>query len=167
MTSPQGPLEDDAPPAGSAETLAALALAGDRQAFEALVTRLQGPAWALARKIVGDREVASEMVQEAFLRVHTNRETFRIGQRFKPGKLLQMSEPHRRKTRLAYRLQVPSAAFDEEDLLVLAGHHSLRYLDRRIAAAVQNKRVIAAQQLRRIHAKRKLAGVTRRLGVIP
>lgn len=60
------------------------ALAGDPAAFEELVRRLQGPAWALARRIVRDRETAFEMVQEAFLKVHVHRAAFIAGQPFEP-----------------------------------------------------------------------------------
>ncbi len=60
------------------------ALKGDRGAFETLVARYEKPAWSLARRIVGDREVAAEMVQEAFLRVHEYARKFEEGREFEP-----------------------------------------------------------------------------------
>ena len=79
-----GPQPEESPRDEQSQALATLALAGDAPAFEQLVAKFQGPAWALARRITGDREVAMEMVQEAFLRVHVHRADYRPGQRFAP-----------------------------------------------------------------------------------
>lgn len=46
-----------------------LAQSGDEAAFGALVQRHQERAWRIARGMIGDREEASDLAQEAFLRV--------------------------------------------------------------------------------------------------
>ncbi len=57
---------------------------GDRQAFDALVETLRGRAFHVARSLVGSREDALDLSQEAFLKVFRARETFREGEPFLP-----------------------------------------------------------------------------------
>ena len=57
---------------------------GDAQAFDALVERLRGRAFHVARGLVGTREDALDLAQEAFLRVYRARESFREGEPFLP-----------------------------------------------------------------------------------
>lgn len=49
------------------EELVARSQAGDRAAFNTLVRRYQGVAYALALRMVGDREVAADVTQEALI----------------------------------------------------------------------------------------------------
>jgi RNA polymerase sigma-70 factor (ECF subfamily) len=48
------------------------AKAGDHEAFRVLVERYQGRAYRLARRIMGDDELAQDVVQEAFLKAYAS-----------------------------------------------------------------------------------------------
>ena len=50
------------------EELVRLAREGDRAAFSALVVRHQNEVFTLALRLVGDRELAADVAQEAFVR---------------------------------------------------------------------------------------------------
>lgn len=50
------------------EELVRLAQAGDRAAFSSLVARHQNEVFTLALRLVGDRELAADVAQEAFVR---------------------------------------------------------------------------------------------------
>ena len=54
----------------SDETLVAQALAGEPGAFGTLVDRYYDECWRFARRMVGDRTDAEDIVQEVFLRAH-------------------------------------------------------------------------------------------------
>jgi len=56
----------------SDEQLIARTASGDHTAFEALVSKYQGPALNLAYRLLGDPAEAEEAVQETFLRVYRN-----------------------------------------------------------------------------------------------
>lgn len=58
--------------------------AGDPDAFDQLVRRLRGRAFRLAHALVGSRDDAMDLAQEAFLKVFRARETFRDGEPFLP-----------------------------------------------------------------------------------
>ena len=57
---------------------------GDARAFDLLVESLRGRAFHVARALVGSRDDAMELTQEAFLKVYKARETFREGEPFLP-----------------------------------------------------------------------------------
>lgn len=57
---------------------------GDAAAFDELVTSLRGVAFHVARSLVGSREDAMDLSQEAFFKVYRARETFREGEPFLP-----------------------------------------------------------------------------------
>lgn len=57
---------------------------GDREAFDTLVETVRGRAFHVACSLVGSREDALELSQEAFLKVFRARETFREGEPFLP-----------------------------------------------------------------------------------
>ena len=57
---------------------------GDAAAFEDLVESVRGRAFHVARSLVGSREDALDLCQEAFLKVFKARETYRPGQPFLP-----------------------------------------------------------------------------------
>jgi RNA polymerase sigma-70 factor (ECF subfamily) len=57
---------------------------GDAAAFDALVHSLRGRAFHVARSLVGSRDDALELSQEAFLKVFRARESFREGEPFLP-----------------------------------------------------------------------------------
>ena len=59
-------------------------LLGDVQAFEALVREYQGPVFNLMLRMVGDKESAADLAQDAFARAYQRLETFKIGGRFFP-----------------------------------------------------------------------------------
>ncbi|MFN0243776.1 MAG: RNA polymerase sigma factor [Planctomycetota bacterium] len=69
---------------GDATRLMLLVKNGDHDAFEALVAGLRGSAFHVARSLVGSRDDALELSQEAFLKVYRARETFREGEPFLP-----------------------------------------------------------------------------------
>jgi len=57
---------------------------GDERAFDDLVQRLRARAFAVANSLVGSREDAMDLAQEAFLKTYRARETFRDGEPFLP-----------------------------------------------------------------------------------
>lgn len=57
---------------------------GDDGAFDELVRRLRDRAYHVARSLVGSREDAMELTQEAFLKVYKARESYRDGDPFQP-----------------------------------------------------------------------------------
>lgn len=72
------------PPAASAEEsgLVERARGGDAETFRELVMRYQDRVFALARRMVGDREEAEEVAQDAFLRAWRALPRFRSDARF-------------------------------------------------------------------------------------
>ena len=61
-----------------------LARQGDRQAFDELHERVRGLAFRVAQSLVGSRDDALELSQEALLKTYRARETFREGESFLP-----------------------------------------------------------------------------------
>lgn len=57
---------------------------GDRAAFDRLVERIRGRAFHTARMLVGSRDDAMDLTQEAFMKVFRARDTFRDGEPFLP-----------------------------------------------------------------------------------
>ncbi len=57
---------------------------GDAGAFDLMVEGLRGRAFHVARALVGSRDDAMELTQEAFLKVYKARESFREGEPFLP-----------------------------------------------------------------------------------
>jgi RNA polymerase sigma-70 factor (ECF subfamily) len=57
---------------------------GDREAFDELVVRLRGRAFHVARSLVGSREDAMELCQDAFLKVFRARDSYQPEQAFLP-----------------------------------------------------------------------------------
>ena len=55
---------------------------GDALAWEALVRRLQGRVYGVARFYLRDREEARDIAQEALIRVYRSLDTFRMGTNF-------------------------------------------------------------------------------------
>ena len=58
--------------------------AGDAAAFDRLTEVLRGRAFCVARSLVGSREDALDMTQEAFLKTYSARATYRDGEPFLP-----------------------------------------------------------------------------------
>jgi RNA polymerase sigma-70 factor (ECF subfamily) len=75
---------DADPMEAQASQLMARAKNGDREAFAELVQQLRGRAFAVARSLVGSREDALDLSQEAFLKTYRARETYREGEPFLP-----------------------------------------------------------------------------------
>jgi RNA polymerase sigma-70 factor (ECF subfamily) len=57
---------------------------GDAEAYDELVTRLRNRAFQVARSLVGSREDALELSQEAFLKAYRARGSYRDGEPFLP-----------------------------------------------------------------------------------
>lgn len=74
----------ETPMAREATQLMLAAKGGDRQAFDTLVERLRGRAFRVAHALVGSRDDAMELSQEAFLKVYKARDSFRAGEAFLP-----------------------------------------------------------------------------------
>lgn len=95
------------------------ALAGDEDAYRALVTRYAGPAVNLATRMVRDRSLAEDLAQEAFARAFARLATYNPECRFS-GWFFQVLHnvtiDHLRRKRL------PSVSLDE---LEAAGHPGL------------------------------------------
>ncbi|MBM3986847.1 MAG: RNA polymerase sigma factor [Planctomycetes bacterium] len=60
------------------------ARAGDREAFDRLYKSVQGLAFRLAQALVGSRDDALDLAQEALMRTYKARESFREGEHFLP-----------------------------------------------------------------------------------
>ena len=58
--------------------------AGDAHAFDRLTELLRGRAFSVARSLVGSREDALDLTQEAFLKTYRARDTYRDGEPFLP-----------------------------------------------------------------------------------
>ncbi len=65
------------------QTLVTLCQAGDRDAFGELVRRYQKQVYYLALRLIGDRDEAWDISQEAFLRAYRGIKKFRGGSTFK------------------------------------------------------------------------------------
>jgi len=57
---------------------------GDREAFDRLVDSLRGQAFHVAKSLVGSRDDALELSQEAFLKTYLSRQTYKDGEPFLP-----------------------------------------------------------------------------------
>lgn len=57
---------------------------GDAAAYDEIVTRLRGRAFQVARSLVGSREDALELSQEAFMKAYRARASYRDGEPFLP-----------------------------------------------------------------------------------
>jgi DNA-directed RNA polymerase specialized sigma24 family protein len=64
------------------EALAALAAAGDADAFEAIVARYQSRVFGLAGRLAGHPDDAPDVLQETFLQVHRHLRSFRGDSKF-------------------------------------------------------------------------------------
>jgi hypothetical protein len=76
-------------------------------------------------------------------------------------------EANRRETGFFDRFEIPAAAFDVQDVFFVSSRAALAKLDRSVAATVQNQCVVAAEELRRIHAQTEVSLVLGRFGVVP
>ncbi len=56
---------------------------GDEAAFPELLRRYQGPLFGYLMRMARNQEIAEDLFQETFLRVHEKAHTFRAGARFK------------------------------------------------------------------------------------
>lgn len=81
---PPGPAYGAAPMHAEASRLMTAAKHGDREAFDRLVESLRGQAFRVAVSLVGSREDALELSQEAFLNTYRARESYRDGEPFLP-----------------------------------------------------------------------------------
>jgi RNA polymerase sigma factor (sigma-70 family) len=72
------------PPAGDERAWILAAAQGDHQAFSALVQRYQHAALRVALALTGDRGLAEDVVQEAFLTAYTELRRFDADRRFLP-----------------------------------------------------------------------------------
>jgi RNA polymerase sigma-70 factor, ECF subfamily len=59
-------------------------LAGDREAFAALIDAYKGPLFRLALRMTGSPQDADDLTQETFLRAFQNLGRFRVGERLFP-----------------------------------------------------------------------------------
>lgn len=69
--------------AASDEDLAGRLVAGDQEAFEALVRRHHRRVRSLCYRMTGTMNEAEDLSQETFLRVFRHRETYQVGRRFR------------------------------------------------------------------------------------
>ncbi len=91
----------------------------------------------------------------------------RVRQRIELRQAQQIVELHRRESGRLYGFQVPAAAFDVQDVFVLAEQVFLRQLDRGVAAAVQHQGPVAPEQARTIGAQLQFTLALRRFAVVP
>ncbi len=83
---PPAPEEDGALSSSALEDARAIerARAGDLDAFDALVVRYAPRAFRIALRLLGQREDAEDLVQEAFVLAFQHLDRFRLGQPFGP-----------------------------------------------------------------------------------
>jgi RNA polymerase sigma factor (sigma-70 family) len=74
--------ETEAEALEAAERLVAAHLAGDSRAFPELVARYRRPLLGFLARMIGDRERAEDLVQEAFIRVHRHLHRFDPSRKF-------------------------------------------------------------------------------------
>lgn len=80
-----GPVAKQGPDMGTETTQLMIATkSGDTAAFDTLVHQLRNRAFFIAHSLVGSREDALDLSQEAFMKVFRARETFRDGEPFLP-----------------------------------------------------------------------------------
>ncbi len=94
---------------------------GRKEAFDVIVDRYSGPLHNFIYRIVGDATAAQDLLQETFIRLWTNRQSYREIARFSTwlytvaGNLAK-SELRRRKVRRFFSLSVGAeSGFDRED----------------------------------------------------
>lgn len=75
---------DDGPMGQEATQLMHAVKRGDRAAFDLLVERTRTRAYHLAHALVGSRDDAMELAQEAFLKIYRSRDTYKEGEPFLP-----------------------------------------------------------------------------------
>lgn len=84
QNAPGGEAYPDASMQCESTNLMVAAKRGDRDAFDRLVAKIRGQAFHVARGLVGSRDDALELSQEAFMKTYRARETFREGEPFMP-----------------------------------------------------------------------------------
>ena len=68
----------------SDEALAGMAQKGDTKAFEELFKRYKRPILNFVYRLIGNRETAEEVAQEAFMKAYKNLDIFDVTKRFSP-----------------------------------------------------------------------------------
>ena len=81
----------------------------------------------------------------------------RVGEPVEARELEHVVEPDRREARRLDELEVPAAALDVEDVQLVAEAVALGDLHRRVAAAVEDERLVAAEQARGVDARAEIA----------
>ena len=95
-------------------------LAGDRLAFGELVRRYQGRLQGFVARMIGDRDRAEDLVQEAFLRVHRHLHRFDRSRKFTTwvytiaSNLARNELRNRRRTPLVFFEQIRSSHADDD-----------------------------------------------------
>jgi RNA polymerase sigma-70 factor, ECF subfamily len=84
VKNPPQPAYGASPDEAEATQLMGRVRGGEDEAFDELVRRLRDRAFHVARALVGSREDAMELTQEAFLKVYRARATYREGDPFLP-----------------------------------------------------------------------------------
>ena len=84
LNTPAGGAYGPSPMQCEATDLMTAAKHGDREAFDRLVRSCRGQAFHVARSLVGSRDDAMELSQEAFLKTYRARATYRDGEPFLP-----------------------------------------------------------------------------------
>ena len=95
-------------------------LAGDRLAFGELVRRYQGRLQGFVARMIGDRDRAEDLAQEAFLRVHRHLHRFDRSRKFTTwvytiaSNLARNELRNRRRTPLVFFEQIRSSRADDD-----------------------------------------------------
>ena len=90
------------------QELAARARAGDQDAFERLVLDNQNKVYSLAVRLVGDREEAADLAQEAFLKAWQNLPSFQ-------GESSFSTWPYRLRRQKRRQETAPAVSLDDEE----------------------------------------------------
>ena len=135
-------------------TLVAGVQAGDRDAFAALVRRFQDMAVGYGYSLVGDRQLAEDVAQEAFLTAYLHLSTLRQPAAF-PGWLRRIVERHAHRLRrqvdrrqsvvlLSLEEAINCAATTPEPAMLLEQDEERDQIDAALAALPEAQRVVVA-----------------------
>jgi RNA polymerase sigma-70 factor (ECF subfamily) len=125
------------------------ALKGDQKAFKGLVTRHQGSVYHIVFRIVRDREIANDLVQETFMKAFSSLKSYRSEYRFSTWlyKIAANSSiDHLRKKRIqALSLDNPIKTEDGEVAIEVADytHHPEEEMVRRERAVSIDEAIVS------------------------
>ena len=149
----------DEVPNEDAELIQAV-LAGDREAYGILVERYQDRLFNTLVRVLGSRDDAQDVVQDAFVQAFVKLETFRAASRFYTWLYriaMNLALSHRRRRRPVASIEAVKEGAGEEPVDQERGPED-RLMDRERVAAVQSALVGLGDEHRQILVLREMEG---------